>query len=87
MCVMKSNCQYSFSGPKAIQELVVKIEVKNRGKNGNEIFLFLSGFFGNRINQMASPGHFMWKFRYLEGTWLEKVFFCKDGSPAADLVR
>ena len=32
------------SGFKAIQELVVKIEVKNRGKKGNEIFLFLSGF-------------------------------------------
>ena len=32
------------SGSKAIQELVVKIEVKNRGKNGNENILFLSGF-------------------------------------------
>ena len=75
------------SGPKAIQELVVNIEVKNRGKNGNDFFFVSVWFFGNRINQMASPGHFMWKIRYPEGTWLEKVFFCKDGSPAADLVR
>ena len=32
------------SGSKAVQELVVTIEVKNRGKKGNEKFLFLSGF-------------------------------------------
>ena len=29
-------------------------------------------FFGNIIDQMASPGHFMWKIRYPEATWLEK---------------
>ena len=53
------------SGSNAIQELFVKIEVKNRGKNGNENILFV-WFSGNRIDQMASPGHFMWKIRYPE---------------------
>ena len=39
-------------------------------------------FFGNIIDQMASPGHFMWKIRYPEGTWLEKdFFFAKTGPP------
>jgi hypothetical protein len=37
------------------------------------------------MNEMASPGHFMWKISYPEPTWLEKVFFCKDATPAADL--
>ena len=38
-------------------------------------------FFGNIIDQMASPGHFMWKIRYPEGTWLEKDFFLQRRDP------
>ena len=38
-------------------------------------------FFGNIINQMASPGHFMWKISYPEWTWLGKDFFLQSRNP------
>ena len=75
------------SGPKAIQELVVKIEVKNRVKNGNEIFLFLSGFLVIELIKWLLQAISCGKLGTLNEPGLKKFFFCKDGSPAADLVR
>ena len=75
------------SGPKAIQELVVKIEVKNRGKNGNEIFLFLSGFLVIELIKWLLQAISCGKLGTLKEPGLKKNFFCKDGTPAADLVR
>jgi len=47
-----------------------------------KIFFFVSvWFFGNEIDQMASPGHFMWKISYPEPTWLEKVVFLQRRDP------
>ena len=37
-------------------------------KKWKRIFFVSVWFSGNRIDQMASPGHFMWKIRYLEAT-------------------
>ena len=51
-------------------------------------FLFFFYFLGSYINQMAAPGHFKWKNTCPKLTWLEKnIFFCKDATPAADIVR
>ena len=55
---------------------------EKQGEKGKWNFFVSVWFFGNIINQMASPGHFMWKIRYPEATWLEKVFFFwKDATP------
>ena len=54
---------------------------EKQGEKGKWKFFVSVWFFGNIINQMASPGHFMWKIRYPEATWLEKVFFWKDATP------
>ena len=50
-------------------------------KKGKWNFFVSVWFFGNRIDQMASPGHFMWKIRYPEPTWLEKDFFLQRRNP------
>ena len=54
---------------------------EKQGEKGKWNFFVSVWFFGNRINQMASPGHFMWKIRYPEGTWLEKYFFLERRDP------
>ena len=54
---------------------------EKQGEKGKWNFFVSVWFFGNIINQMASPGHFMWKIRYPEPTWLEKVFFLERRDP------
>ena len=69
------------SGPKAIQELVVKIEVKNRGKNGNEIFLFLSGFLVIELIKWLLQAISCENLGTLKEPGLKKFSFAKTGAP------
>ena len=69
------------SGPKAIQELVVKIEVKNWGKNGNEIFLFLSGFLVIELIKWLLQAISCGKLGILKEPGLKKFSFAKTGAP------
>ena len=76
------------SGPKAIQELVIKIEVKNSGKKGNEKFLFLSGFLVIELIKWLLQAISCGKLVTLNEPGLKKIFFfCKAGTPAADILR
>ena len=63
------------SGPKAIQELVIKIEVKNSGKKGNEKFLFLSGFLVIKLIKWLLQAISCGKSVTLGETGLKKIFF------------
>ena len=69
------------SGPKAIQELVVKIKVKNRGKNGNEIFLFLSGFLIIELIKWLLQAISGGKLGTLKEPGLKKIFFLQRRDP------
>ena len=51
---------------------------EKHGKKWKWNFFVSVWFFGNIINQMASPGHFMWKIRYPEA-W--KIFFFERRDP------
>jgi hypothetical protein len=75
------------SGPKAIQELVIKIEVKNSGKKGNEKFLFLSGFLVIELIKWLLQAISCEKLVTLDEPGLKKIFFCKAVTPAAYIVR
>ena len=69
------------SGPKAIQELVIKIEVKNSGKKGNEIFLFLSGFLVIELIKWLLQAISCGKLGTLNQPGLKKIFFLQRRNP------
>ena len=69
------------SGSKAIQELLVKKEVKNREKKGNEKFLFLSGFLVIELIKWLLQAISCGKLGTLNEPGLKKVFFAKTGAP------
>ena len=69
------------SGPKAIQELVIKIEVKNSGKQGNEIFLFLSGFLVIELIKWLLQAISCGKLGTLNQPGLKKIFFLQRRNP------
>jgi len=69
------------SGPKAIQELVIKIEVKNSGKKGDEIFLFLSGFLVIELIKWLLQAISCGKLGTLNQPGLKKIFFLQRCNP------
>ena len=69
------------SGPKAIQELVIKIEVKNSGKKGNEIFLFLSGFLVIELIKWLLQAISCGKLGTLNQPGLKNIFFLQRRNP------
>ena len=69
------------SGSKAVQELVVTIEVKNRGKKGNEKFLFLSGFLVIELIKWLLQAISCGKLGTLKQPDLKKIFFWERRDP------
>jgi hypothetical protein len=69
------------SGPKAIQELVIKIEVKNSEKKGNENFLFLSGFLVIELIKWLLQAISCEKLVTLDEPGLKKIFFLQSSDP------
>jgi hypothetical protein len=69
------------SGPKAIQELVIKIELKKSGKKGNEKFLFLSGFLVIKLIKWLLQAISCGKSVTLGETGLKKIFFLQSCNP------